>query len=154
MHKPEKEVTDTQIIEEIIAKAEVIRIGLFDGNEPYIVPLNFGYDAPNFYMHCANEGRKINIIKQNPKVCFELECDHNLIKAPQACGWTMHFKSVMGTGKIEIISNPEEKSKGLMVLMDHYNPDKMAMPYDFSKLLDKTTVLKLKIDSLSYKVKV
>lgn len=153
MRRTDRQLSDAKTIEEIILKADVIRVGLFDGNEPYIVPLNFGYAAPYFYMHCANEGRKIEIIKLNPKVCFELETDHNLVKAPQACGWTMNFKSVMGTGILEIINEPEEKTKGLSVLMDHYNPTKMAMPYDFSKLFDKTTILRLQVETITCKVK-
>lgn len=104
-------------------------------------------------MHCANEGRKIDIIKSRPKVCFELECDHNLIKAPYACGWTMHFKSLMGTGLIEIITDSEEKTKGLSAIMNHYNSEKMAIPYDFSKLFKRTTILRLKAENITYKVK-
>lgn len=153
MRRTDRQSSEAKTIEEIIAKADVIRIGLFDGTEPYIVPLNFGYKAPYFYMHCANEGRKIDIIKNNPKVCFELETDHALIKAPKACGWTMNFKSIMGTGSIEIINEYEEKSTGLSILMDHYNPTEMAMPYDFSKLFDKTTILRLKAETISCKVK-
>lgn len=153
MRRTDREVNDKNTIEEIIGKADVVRIGLFDGKEPYIVPLNFGYEEPYFYMHCANEGRKIDIIQGNPKCCFELECDHNLVKAPQACGWSMEFKSVMGTGLIEIVSDAEEKTKGLTVLMNHYNPEKLSMPYDFSKLFDKTTILRLKVESMSCKVK-
>lgn len=153
MRRTNLEITDKQTIEEIIATADVIRIGLIDGKEPYIVPMNFGYKASYFYMHCANEGRKIEVIKKNPLACFELDTDHNLKTAPRACGWTMTFRSVMGTGKIEIIKDSTEKQKGLSVIMDQYNTEGMAMPYDFSKLMDKTTVLKLKVESISCKVK-
>ena len=153
MRRFDREITDKNTIEEIISKSDVIRIGLYDGNEPYIVPLNFGYKTPYFYMHCANEGRKIDIIKQFPKVCFELDCEHNLVKAPHACGWSMEFNSVMGTGIIEIITEQEEKIKGLTILMDHYNPDNLSQPYDFSKLFGRTTILRLKVNSITGKVK-
>jgi uncharacterized protein len=153
MRREDREIKDKGIIEKIITEADVIRIGFFDGHEPYIVPLNFGYKEPYFFMHCANEGRKIEIIKKEQIVCFELDTKHELKTSPQACGWGMTFRSVMGTGKIKIIQDQIEKEKGLAVLMNHYNPTGISQPYDFSKLLQKTTVLKLKVETITCKVK-
>jgi len=157
MRRTDREVKDFQAILEITDKADVIRIGLIDGKLPYIVPLNFGYENIAgqlvFYMHCANEGRKIDILKVSPNVCFELDVDHLLKEAPQACGWSMFFKSVMGYGNIEILTEKADKIKGLTILMDHYNPDRKSKPYDFSQFIDKTTILKLTVESLTCKVK-
>jgi uncharacterized protein len=157
MRRSDREVTDSAIIEDIIGKADVIRLGMYDGTEPYIVPLNFGYEKIDeesyFYMHCANEGRKIDVLKSFPGVCFELETDHNLKEAPNACGWSMYFKSVMGYGKVEIITEKFEKIKGLAILMDHYDTKGKSKPYDFSQFIDRTTILKLSVESMSCKVK-
>lgn len=157
MRRADREVKDFQVVLGIIDKADVIRIGLIDGKLPYIVPLNFGYEnfagQLIFYMHCANEGRKIDILNQNPNVCFELDVDHLLKEAPQACGWSMFFKSVMGYGTVEIITEKEDKIKGLSILMDHYNPEGKSKPYDFSQFIDRTTILKLTVESLTCKVK-
>jgi nitroimidazol reductase NimA-like FMN-containing flavoprotein (pyridoxamine 5'-phosphate oxidase superfamily) len=152
MRRAEKQVNDIQVIEDIIAKADVIRIGLLDGSEPYIVPLNFGYQAPYFYMHCANKGRKIEIIKKNPFACFEIDTDHNLVTDKLACGWSMQFKSVMGTGTMEILTNENEKIDGLTILMNQYHPKGLSKPYDFTKLIGRTTVLRLRVEKISCKV--
>lgn len=156
MRRLDRQVTEIEEIKDIISNAQVIRIGLYDGNEPYIVPLNFGFEVVNdsfiFYMHCANEGRKLDIIRSNPVCCFELDTDHKLSAAEQACGWSMSFKSVMGKGHIEIVTEENTKIHGLTVLMQQY--DSTAQPqYDFSRLLGKTTVLKITGKTISCKVK-
>ena len=43
MRRNEKEIKDLSVIESIIKKAKVMRLALCDGNQPYIIPLNFGY---------------------------------------------------------------------------------------------------------------
>lgn len=156
MRRKDRQVSEIEGIKEVISKADVIRIGLIDGNEPYIVPLNFGFEVLDevfvFYMHCANEGRKLDIISVNPLCCFELDIEHKLSTAEQACGWSMSFKSVMGIGNIEIVNEVSAKIHGLRVLMQQY--DNTAQPqYDFSKLLDKTTVLKITGKTISCKIK-
>jgi nitroimidazol reductase NimA-like FMN-containing flavoprotein (pyridoxamine 5'-phosphate oxidase superfamily) len=157
MRRKDREVTDPQIINDIINRAEVIHIGMYDGKQPYIVPLNYGYLNTNghhiFYMHCAIKGRKIDILKEFPEVCFELDIDRTVRTNPKACGWTMFFKSIMGYGKVEIVNDPDERTYGLSLLMDHYNPDGISKPYDFSHLIGRTIILKLKVESLTCKVK-
>ena len=157
MRRKDRQITSEEIITDILQRAQVIRIGLNDGEEPYIVPMNYGFVKTekgfDFYMHCAQEGRKIDIIRENPKVCFEIDIDHELKSGPKACGWTMNFKSVMGTGVISILENTNEKELGLEIVMGHYNPEGHGKPYDFSGLIDKTSILKLVSDSVSCKVK-
>lgn len=157
MRRKDREVTDRKRIEEIICKADVIRIGLFDGHEPYIVPLNFGWKTDNktdiFYMHCALEGRKVEILKKHPHVCFEMDIDHELVKGMRDCSWSMKYKSVMGTGIVSVLEDEAERSLGLTEIMGHYNNQEQTLPYDFSKYFDKTLVLKLVVESISCKVK-
>lgn len=153
MRRKEREIRDIIQIEKIISDSEVCRIALVDDGMPYIVALNFGYlkgDIPVLYFHCANEGRKIDIIKKNPKVCFQMESKHELIKSDSACEYSMNFKSIVGFGKICIVEKKQEKIKGLDVLMRQYSKNN----YEYTKkILDNTTVLRLDIDSLSAKVK-
>ena len=153
MKRPEREITDPETILQIINSTDVIRLGLYDGYEPYIVPMNFGFKANTFYMHCATHGRKIDILKNNPKVCFELDTDHTLVTSENACGWGMKYKCIMGTGRVEILSDEKEKSIGLTILMDHYNPSGKSKPYDFSKLMVKTSVLKLSVEKMTCKAR-
>jgi hypothetical protein len=87
MRRRDKEIKDPKILESILRKAAVCRLGLSEKNTPYIVPLNFGYRANCLYFHPAGEGRKINILKKNNRVCFEAELEVELIQAEKACDW-------------------------------------------------------------------
>ncbi len=134
--KREREVTDMQEIISIIDKAKVLHLGLVDGDEPYVVPMNYGYTMEDgkmtVYLHGALQGRKLDIIRVNPKVFFELDCDIVPFEGKTACNYGITYASVMGRGKAVIVEDTEEKIKGLQVLMktqtgrDFDITDKMA----------------------------
>lgn len=154
MRRSEREVIDNIEIESIIKKADTCRIALIDGDLPYIVALNFGYKPGNssvLYFHCANEGRKLDIIAKNNVVCFQMDVDHELVEAKKACGFTMKFKSIVGYGKIFKVESKDEKIEGLNYIMKQYS-DREGFGYE-DKMLDMTTILKLEIDSITCKVK-
>ncbi len=152
MRRKEREIKDLQVIEEIISRCDVCRIGLSDKGMPYIVPLNFGYmkgDPSCFYFHCATGGKKIDIIKHNNNVCFELDTDHKLTDGDRACDYSMLYSSVMGTGKIFIVDNEDERQSGLNCLMKQYTgKDNHSFK---TSTMSKTTILRLDIDSISGK---
>jgi hypothetical protein len=70
MRRSDREITDIVEIESILNEAHVCRIGLSVGVEPYIVPLCFGYIGGTIYLHSAMFGKKIAILKKNPRCCF------------------------------------------------------------------------------------
>ena len=59
MKRQDKEIQNRQLIDEIISQALVCRLGLCRDNQPYVVPLNFGYDGQRLYFHSAQKGMKI-----------------------------------------------------------------------------------------------
>ncbi len=134
--KREREVTDMQEIISILDKAKVLHLGLVDGDEPYVVPMNYGYTMEDgkmtVYLHGALQGRKLDIIRVNAKVFFELDCDIVPFEGKTACNYGITYASVMGRGKAVIVEDTEEKIKGLQVLMktqtgrDFDITDKMA----------------------------
>ena len=134
--KREREVTDMQEIISILDKSKVLHLGLVDGDEPYVVPMNYGYTMEDgkmtIYLHGALQGRKLDVIGVNPKVFFELDCDIVPFEGKTACNYGITYASVMGRGKAVIVEDTEEKIKGLQVLMktqtgrDFDITDKMA----------------------------
>ncbi len=136
--KREREVTDMEEIISILDKAKVLHLGLVDGDEPYVVPMNYGYIMEDgkltVYLHGAKVGRKLDLMRANPKVFFELDCDIVPFEGKTACNYGITYASVMGRGKAVIVDdgNTEEKIKGLKVLMktqtdrDFEITDKMA----------------------------
>jgi len=116
LRRKDKEITDSREIEEIIKKATVCRLGLVDGDEAYIVPVNFGYEKNAIYFHSALEGRKIELIKKKEKVCFEIEADVSIEKNDKSeC--STKYRSVVGMGRTRILESAEEKVRGLKAIM-------------------------------------
>lgn len=117
----EREVTDINKIIEILDKSKVVRIGLVDGDEAYVVPMNYGYTYENekltLYLHGARRGKKIDLMQKNPKVFFEMDCDIVPFEGEVACKYGITYSSIMGKGKATILENPEEKMQALTYLM-------------------------------------
>ncbi|MBQ8014642.1 MAG: pyridoxamine 5'-phosphate oxidase family protein [Clostridia bacterium] len=121
MTRREREVTDINEIIKILDKAKVLHLGLVDGDEAYVVPMNYGYTMADgkltLYLHGAKRGRKIDLIRTNPKVFFEMDCDIEPFEGDIACRYGITYSSIMGRGIAEIVEDVEEKKEALSVLM-------------------------------------
>ena len=119
--KREREVTDINEIKEILDKSIIVHVGMIDGDEPYVVPMNYGYTLEDgelcIYLHGATVGRKLDIIKTNPKVFFEMECDVTPFEGKVACQYGTTYASVMGLGTAEVLTDVNEKIDGLTKFM-------------------------------------
>ena len=122
MRRANRETTDLNEIKKIVDGCKVLRIATKDEEGLYVVPLNFGYSYENgkftFYFHSAKEGRKIDAFKANEQVAFEMDCEHELVEAEKACGYSYKFASIIGTGSITFLEG-EEKLDALSILMKH-----------------------------------
>lgn len=122
MRRNDKEISDRSEIDAIIRGSEVCRLAFAVGDEPYVVPVSFGYDGHSLYFHTADRGRKIDCIAANPRVCFELERNVRLVTHPEkACSWSFSFESVIGYGTVHELGSGEEKAAGLNHIMAHYS---------------------------------
>lgn len=152
MRRKDREITEIDEILDIIKKCTVCRLAFFDFEFPYIIPLNFGLEYENgeitLYFHCANQGKKLDRIKENNKVGFEMDTDHKLIEGELACDYTMEYGSVVGNGRIEALGE-KEKIHALTVLMNHYSP-KDSFSFD-ENMVKAVSVLKLSVNAVSGK---
>jgi uncharacterized protein len=120
--KSELEIKNKEQIEQIMADAQVCRLGMCIDNSPYIVPVNFGYDGAHIYFHTALEGMKIDYFTRNKRVCFEVEQDVKIVpNAVEACKWSTCYCSVIGFGTVEEIVEPASKVSALNQIMMHYS---------------------------------
>lgn len=141
MRRADKEIMQKNIINKIISEAEVCRIGLSNGNKPYIIPMNFGYKDDCVYLHSAREGMKLDIMKANENVCFEVESQVQLVKDEKPCNWGAKYYSVIGFGKATIIDDPDEKRKALDLIMEKYSG---KTSHEYSKeSISKIVVIKV-----------
>ena len=148
MRRSEKEITDKAEVEEIIRKSLVCRLAMVDGQTPYMVPLCFGYQDNTLYLHSAREGKKLELLKTNPNVCFEFDVDTELQKGKSACDWGMSYRSVIGFGEASLVEDVEDKRHALDIIMHQYAEG------DFSytdAALKSTAVIKVDISAMTGK---
>jgi uncharacterized protein len=154
MRRNEREISEIILIEEIIKKADVCRVAFANGNIPYIVTMNFGYipgSEKKLFFHCAPAGRKLDMIKENNYVCFEMDTDHEIYGGEKGCDWGMNYSSVIGYGNVSVITDRESKIAGLNCIMAKYGGEK-EYNYD-EKVLARTTILQLDITEITGKRK-
>lgn len=123
MRRKDREVTDLGAIGRIIGDCKVLRLGMVDEGRPYVVPMNFGFGLRDgvleLYCHSAPEGRKVEVLRRKPEVCFEMDCGHRLVEAEAACGYGFAYSSVIGEGTVGFIEDHEEKLRALLRIMEH-----------------------------------
>ena len=145
MRRTDKELTDENIIHDILSRSSICRLGLVQDGEVYIVPVNYVYEDGFIYIHSAAEGKKIDIIRGNPHVSFEIEYFSETIKGEIACKWGTKYRSVMGTGTIAFVVHPDAKKRCLDLLMKKYGES--GKPNYDPDALQKVLLLKLRIES-------
>lgn len=148
MRRKDKEITDKSEIESIINRAMVCRLALADQNRPYVVPLCFGYKDNSLYFHSAGEGKKIDMLKKNNRVCFEFDVDYEIIKADKACSWGMPYKSVIGFGRASFVEDFDSKRQALNIIMRQYGGKSFEYP---KEKVDNTLIIKVEIEHMTGK---
>jgi nitroimidazol reductase NimA-like FMN-containing flavoprotein (pyridoxamine 5'-phosphate oxidase superfamily) len=146
--RTEREIKDKSEIESIISRATVARIGLCRHGIPYVVPVNFGYQDGRLYFHSATQGKKIEIIRQNNRVCFEMDIDQELVKSENPCKYGMKYRSVIGFGRASLIDDFAGKRKALNIITGHYLDG--FGEFDREQI-ENTAVIKIEIESMSGK---
>lgn len=130
MRRKDREITDVNLINEIIQACDCCRLGMKDGDGIYVVPLNFGYHYVNgkssFYFHCAKEGKKLALLGDCPSVGFELDTNHQIVRGAKGCDFTFLYSSVIGQGIVRTVEETKEKKDALAWIVSHYGgPDGM-----------------------------
>jgi hypothetical protein len=148
MRRKDKQIDDPAVIESIIRRSMVCRLAMADGLQPYLVPISFGYRNRCLYFHSAPVGRKIELLRKNPRVCFEFDVDLNLKKSDRPCRWGMKFKSVIGFGAVRFIEDPGQKREALSIILAQYSGERFDIP---EEEVARTTVFCVKVEQMTGK---
>lgn len=155
MRRKDREVKGSQEIRRILDACKVCRLGISDGLKPYIVPMNMAYDLDGedliIYFHCAKEGKKLDLIRTNPQVGFEMDREIALTEGKTPCQYSYQYESIIGSGYAELLEDETEKAKVLAKIM------KQQTGKDFDdfernpKLACAVTIIKVTADEYSCK---
>jgi hypothetical protein len=119
MRRSDKEIRGKKEMEKIIRSVNVCRVGFVDGNKPYVLPFNFGYSKGAIYIHCAMDGKKLDLIRKNSNVFVEIDTDNAVAAASDPCNYGFRYRSVLSPGKASVITGEKEKVRALGVIMRH-----------------------------------
>lgn len=134
MRRKEREIKDINELVKILSKTCVGTLSLGGGEYPYAVSLNFGFSENDgdfkVYFHCASEGKKIELIKKNPKVCFEVHTMEKITgEGDEPCVYSCAYESVIGFGCARELTIYDEKKEALIKIMENCT----GREFDFNK---------------------
>jgi nitroimidazol reductase NimA-like FMN-containing flavoprotein (pyridoxamine 5'-phosphate oxidase superfamily) len=152
MRKNDREIADPAEIEQILKRGEVINVAMCQGDQPYVLPFNYGFVNGIIYIHSATKGFKLEVLAQNPKVSFNVTTDVQLLPAdrPQDC--SVAYYSVVGFGRVRMVEDPVEKLAALEAVMVQYYSKNDAWQYP-EKVVAACTVWCIEIEHLTGKRK-
>ena len=164
MRRKEKEIQSREVLEELLRSAPVCRIGLApaadpegnhrppadspDADYPFVVPVHFAHAGGRIYIHSARQGRKIDMLRKNPRVCVEIDEFLGLKAGKKACDYGTRFRSLIAFGTARIVEETGTKRRALELLMEKYS----GRSFDFTELdLEKVAVIEIRIQEMSGK---
>ena len=132
----------------ILEKGSSGVLALWDGEEPYAVPLSYVYHQGKLYFHCARAGRKLEAARVCPKASFCVVAADHVI--PEK--YTTAYRSVIVSGRLRIIEDEAEMVPALRLLAEKYNPGHSEdAEREISAWISHTLMLELRADELSGK---
>lgn len=152
MTRREREVTDLDEIVGILDRARIVHVGMIDHDAPYVVAMNYGYTLADgkltLYLHGATAGRKLDILRVNPKVFVEIDSDIVPFEGKAACQYGTCYSSIMGDGIAELVEDAQGKMEGLSILMK----TQTGRVFEFTdKMVAAVTVIKIHVSEFTAK---
>jgi nitroimidazol reductase NimA-like FMN-containing flavoprotein (pyridoxamine 5'-phosphate oxidase superfamily) len=151
--RTDRELTDAEALRSVLSRGRFATISMCHDGEPYVVTLSYGWDeaANALFSHVALEGRKLDAIAADPRVCATViidggyeqgQCKHN-------------YESVVFTGRMSVVSDLDEARAGMRVLMNHLENDPDAVwernRLDNDAMFDRMRIVRLDIGELTGK---
>lgn len=148
MRRKDREINDRVEIDAILSSTTVMHLALADRDVPFLVPVFYAYDGTSIYFHSANAGTKIEILKRNPKVCFEVSIDHGVIESDKACDFEARHRTVIGFGNASFVEEEAEKVQILDRIVSRFTSKSFDYP---NANLQHTAVVRIAIESIKGK---
>jgi uncharacterized protein len=148
MRREDREITDRAEIDAILRAGHLMHLALCDQNVPFLVPVFYAYDGTALYFHSAKRGSKIEILKHNNRVCFEISEALGVIPSDQACNFEARHQTVIGHGLASFIEESAEKTAVLDRIVAQFTSATFSYP---EANLRATAVIRIDITSLKGK---
>ncbi len=148
MRRKDREITAPAEIDAILNSERLMHLALSDNNIPFLVPVFYAYDGVSIFFHSALAGTKIEILKRNNTVCFEISADHGILENEKACNFEAKHRTVIGFGKAVFVENEADKIKALDMIVARFSNKKFDYP---QANLNSVAVIRIDIESIKGK---
>ncbi len=149
MRRSDKEVTDPCWWRDVLGAAPYLVLALHDDPAPYAVPLCVAEVDGTIYLHMAQAGKKLDLLRQHPHAGFVAVTDAAVVAGETACAYGMRYRSVAGTGSCTVVDDPGEKMRALGAFARKYARE---APGSFPpQALAATVVVRLAPDAIAGK---
>jgi len=160
MRRELMECKDQSKISSFLSSARIGYLGLTDGTEPYVVPLNYVWWNGAIYIHGAEEGRKMEMLKNNSRACFTVSENFGTMVHPVPAKTDTAYMSVMVFGEATIVEDLDEATAAMEKMLDKYAPgyyssslSKQHVKSYRSSMGSRTVVIKVFPDVITAKEK-
>ncbi len=154
MRRSDRNITELQQIEDILAGARILHLGMHDGEYPYVVPMHYGYRLADgrltLYVHCAREGHKLDCLRADDRVFAEIDCGEQLVPGETACQYGAVYRCIMARGRGVILTESQEKCEGLRLLMKTQTGGDYAFD---ARMADAVAVIRIDVESYTAKAR-
>jgi nitroimidazol reductase NimA-like FMN-containing flavoprotein (pyridoxamine 5'-phosphate oxidase superfamily) len=153
MRRSEKTINEKDEIIKIIGRQEFMTLALSREDIPYIVSVNYGFDAQSscLYFHCAQNGKKIDYMKSNPKIYGQIL--EELAYKQGECSYA--YRSVQFEGVVSFVESSAEKTHALSLMIEKLeNDDEIPVVKDkfiTSSSIESITIGKIMVRSFTGK---
>ena len=148
MRREDREITDRATMDAILQRGNLMHLALCDQEVPFLVPVFYAYDGTALYFHSAKRGSKIEILKRNNRVCFEISEALGVIPSDQACNFEARHQTVIGHGLATFIEDQAAKIEVLDRIVAQFTSTAFTYP---EANLRATAVIRIDISSLKGK---
>jgi nitroimidazol reductase NimA-like FMN-containing flavoprotein (pyridoxamine 5'-phosphate oxidase superfamily) len=152
VRKANKEIKDVSVIVQLLKTCHVGRLGTIGSDGyPIVKPVNFAYHAGKIYFHTALAGEKIEDIRRDNRVCFEVDLPIAFVRAVnQPCEAAYLYRSVIIKGRASLAEDHGERTQAFKSLMDKYQPEGGYGPYPAEKLA-MTGIVRIDVEEMTGK---
>ena len=123
-------------MESLLDGVLVGHLGLCVDGGPYVVPIGFVYHDGRIYFHSYPRGRKVEALRRDPRVCFQVEEVGRLLPGSTPCKFSVEYRSIIAYGRVRFLEEDEEKLEALRLLLRKYGSSEAAEALDGGMLGD------------------
>lgn len=157
VRRADRAITDDAEIAGLLRQADVCRIATAVNDQPFISANIFWYDGERIFFHTADEGRTLTNVRQNPRVCLEVDWRGRWLPAKTALAFSVEYTGVVVFGRACLLEDAAEKERALQGILNKYFPD-LKPGVDYRPItpeeLAKTAVFAVDVEAWSGKRKV